>query len=93
MTLQLGSAIGTATVSDGCVEGTFTVYTVQGLPPTECALLATADGRWTFIRAGDGPLEWVGTYRTENEALIALADVILQGWLTHSDADTDSQRH
>lgn len=81
MNLQLGSAIGTATISDGFLEGTFTMYAVQGLPPTECAVLALTEGGWIFIRASDGPLHWEGTYRAAGEALDGLARVILQNYI------------
>ena len=81
MNLQLGSAIGTATISDEFLEGTFTLYAVQGLPPPEGALLARTQGGWIFLRATDGPLEWEGTYRTAGDALDALANVILQSYI------------
>jgi hypothetical protein len=81
MNLQLGSALGTATLSDGDVEGTFTMYAVRGLPRSQCALVARTANGWIFIRANDGPLEWFGTYGTASEALAALANAILQSYL------------
>lgn len=93
MNLQLGSAIGTATLSDGDVEGTFTMYAVHGLPPSECALLARTDAGWTFIRATDGPLEWCGMHPTACGALVALANAILQTYLNDLVRHQDGQSY
>jgi hypothetical protein len=49
-------------ISDGVLEGTFTLYAVHGLPTDESALLAMIDGGWTFIRATDGRMELGGTH-------------------------------
>ena len=81
MNFHLGAAVGTANISEGFLEGTFTLYAVQGLPPTECALLAMTERGWRFIRATDGPLEWGGTYRTAREALAVLGNVLVQGYI------------
>jgi hypothetical protein len=81
MNLQLGPAVGAIGIYDGYLDGELIVYSVNGLPPEECALLAAVNNRWKFLRAMNARAEWTGNFGTAAEALSALRTNILHSYI------------
>jgi hypothetical protein len=81
MNLQLGPAVGAIGIYDGYLDGELIVYSVHGLPPEECALLAAINTRWKFLRAMNARAEWTGNYGSADEALSALRRHIIHGYI------------
>jgi hypothetical protein len=81
MNLELGPAVGAIGIYDGYLDGELVVYTVNGLPPEECALLASVKDRWKFLRAMNARAEWTGNFGSADEALSALRRNILHTYI------------
>ena len=81
MNLELGPAVGAIAIYDGYLDGELTVYTVHGLPPEECALIAAINHRWKFLRAMNSRAEWTGNFGTAEEALSALRRNIIHTYI------------
>lgn len=81
MNLELGPAVGAIGIYDGYLDGELIVYTVSGLPPDECALVAAINDRWKFLRAMNARAEWTGNFGTAAEALSALRRNIIHTYI------------
>ena len=81
MNLELGPAVGAIGVYDGYLDGELIVYTVSGLPPEECALVAAINDRWKFLRAMNARAEWTGNFGSAREALSALRRNIIHTYI------------
>jgi hypothetical protein len=81
MNLELGPAVGAIGIYDGYLDGELIVYTVNGLPPEECALVAAINHRWKFLRAMNAHAEWTGNFGTAEEALSALRRNIIHTYI------------
>jgi hypothetical protein len=81
MNLELGPAVGAIGIYDGYLDGELIVYTVNGLPPEECALVAAINQRWKFLRAMNARAEWTGNFATAEEALSALRRHIIHTYI------------
>lgn len=81
MNLELGPAVGAIGIYDGYLDGELIVYTVNGLPPEECALVAAINDRWKFLRAMNARAEWTGNFGTSEEALSALRRNIIHTYI------------
>ena len=81
MNLELGPAVGAIGIYDGYLDGELIVYTVSGLPPEECALVAAINDRWKFLRAMNAHAEWMGNFGTAEEALSALRRNIIHTYI------------
>lgn len=81
MNLQLGPAVGAIGIYDGHLDSELIVYTVTGLPPGECALLAAINDRWKFLLVMNARIEWTGNYGSAEEALSALRLTIIHGYI------------
>jgi len=81
MNLELGPAVGAIGIYDGYLDGELIVYTVSGLPPEECALVAAINDRWKFLRAMNAHAEWTGNFGTSDEALSALRRNIIHTYI------------
>jgi hypothetical protein len=81
MNLELGPAVGAIGIYDGYLDGELIVYTVSGLPPDECALVAAINDRWKYLRAMNARAEWTGNFGSAGEALAALRRNIIHTYI------------